>query len=134
MRNSLGDLRCACVLWERYIITQDIGKRRIPVLTLERSCAEQHFVNQNAECPPIYCTGMTISLDHFRSDIFFSTYERVGSEICYAEDSLLDLSCFESPISLLEHLLGRIVSRDQSLKALYDPTDAAKCLPMLVLY
>ena len=74
----------ACTsLGEGYFVTEDIGEGGISVLALERRGAEEHLVDQYAQCPPIDGAGVTIAPDHLGCDIFFGADKGIGSEICY---------------------------------------------------
>lgn len=66
---------------EGNFITQDIGKRGIPVLAFERSGAVQHFIYQNAKSPPVHRACMSTAFDDFRCNILFGTHEGVRSEV-----------------------------------------------------
>lgn len=72
------------MLWERHIIPQDIRKRSIAVLSLERRGSEEHLVNQYAQRPPIDRTGMSTAFDNLRRNVLLRTDKRVRSEIVYA--------------------------------------------------
>lgn len=63
------------MLWERNIISQYVCKGCIAILALERSSTEQHLIDQNAEGPPIYRTGMATSFDNLWCNILLRTNE-----------------------------------------------------------
>lgn len=63
------------------ILPQDVGKGRVPVLTLERSRAVQHLVDQDAQGPPVYGAGMSAALDDLGRDVLLGPDERVRPEV-----------------------------------------------------
>ena len=69
---------------ERDFISQNIRKGRVSIFAFERRCAEQHFVDKDAQCPPVNSASMTITFNNFRSNVFLCPDERVGTEIRYA--------------------------------------------------
>jgi hypothetical protein len=77
---------------EGYLVPQNIGKRRVPVLALERRSAVQHFVNQDTERPPIDRTSVSATLDYFWRDVLLRSYERVCPEVV---DTRLGVDCRE---------------------------------------
>ena len=72
------------MLWERHVIAENVSKRLISAFALEGCSAEEHFVNQYAERPPVDCASMTAAFDDFRCNVFFCTDERVGTKVGYA--------------------------------------------------
>jgi hypothetical protein len=80
----LGYLRSSCVIREWDVFPEDVCKRRVPVLALERRRAVKHLVDQNAQRPPIHCARMATSLDDLRRNVLFGSYKRIRSEIRYA--------------------------------------------------
>ena len=84
----LGYLRSAGIVWKRDILTQDIRECRSPVFALERGCAVEHLIYQDAQRPPIHRTGMTTALDNFGRDVLLSPDKRVGSEVCNARSCI----------------------------------------------
>lgn len=69
------------MLGEWDLLAQNVGKSRITIFAFERSGAVKHFVNENAQSPPIHCTGMPTSLDDLRCDVLFGSNKRVGPEV-----------------------------------------------------
>ena len=59
------------MFWEGNFFTENVGKRRVTVLAFERRRTVQHFVDQNAQSPPVDSTGMPTALYNFRSDVLF---------------------------------------------------------------
>ncbi len=80
----LGYLRRPGVLWEGDIISQDICKGLVPALALEGSRAEEHFIDQYTERPPIHCACMSTAFDDFWCNVLFCTDEGICTEIGYA--------------------------------------------------
>lgn len=72
------------MLREGDLVPQDIGERRVAVFTFERGSAEQHFVDEDAQCPPINGACVTVAFDHFWCNILFGANERIRSEVGYA--------------------------------------------------
>jgi len=58
-----------------HIISKDIGKGGISVLSLERRRTKEHLVDQDAKRPPVDSTGVSVALDHFWCDVFFCADE-----------------------------------------------------------
>ena len=81
MPDLLGDIRRPSTLRKRHLIPQNIRKRSIAILTLERRSPKQHLINQYTQGPPIHGTRMATSLDHLRGNILFRPDERVCAEI-----------------------------------------------------
>lgn len=72
------------MLWERYFIAENIRECLIPAFAFEGCGAEEHFIDQYTERPPIDCTSMTATFNNFWCNIFFRTDERISSEVRYA--------------------------------------------------
>lgn len=77
-------LWCPTLFGEGHLIPQYIGKGGVAILALEGRCAIQHFVDEDAESPPIYSAGVAAAFDHFRGNIFFSAHKGIRSEVCDA--------------------------------------------------
>jgi hypothetical protein len=69
------------MIGEGDILPQNVCKCSIPVLALERGRAVQHFVNQDAECPPIHSARVAAALDDLGRDVFLGADERIGAEV-----------------------------------------------------
>ena len=69
---------------KRYFITQDICKRGVAVLALERGSAVEHFIDQDAQRPPVDGAGVAATFDHLGRDILLRTDERIRAEVGYA--------------------------------------------------
>ena len=72
------------MLGEWYVIAQNVSERLISAFAFERRGAEEHFIDQYTERPPVHCTGMTATFNDFWCNVLFCTDERVGSEVRYA--------------------------------------------------
>lgn len=72
------------MLWEWHVIAENVSERLVPAFTLEWCGAEEHFIDQYTEGPPVHCAGMTATFDDFWCNVFFCTDERVGPEVRYA--------------------------------------------------
>lgn len=72
------------MLGEWDVIAQNVSERLISAFAFERCGAEEHFVDQYTERPPVHCTSMTATFNDFWCNVFFCTNERVGSEVRYA--------------------------------------------------
>ena len=72
------------MLWERHIIAENVSKCLISTFALERCSAEEHFIDEYAERPPVDCASMTAAFDDFWCNVFFRTDERVGTKVGYA--------------------------------------------------
>ena len=83
-KHILADVGRPRAFRERYLISQDVGKSRIPILALERCGREQHLVDQDPQRPPIDGAGVSATLDDFRRNVFLRADEAVRSEIRYA--------------------------------------------------
>ena len=82
--NLLRYLRRARTLREGYLVPENVGKRCIAVLALERRSSIQHLVYQYTKGPPIDRTCVSTALDDFWRDVLLGTNKRVGSEVVYA--------------------------------------------------
>ena len=69
------------MLWEWHVIAEYVSEGLIPIFPLEWCGAEEHFIYQYTERPPVNCAGMTAAFDDFWCNVFFGTNERVGSKI-----------------------------------------------------
>ena len=78
---SLADLRCSAAFWKRYLVPQDVCKCGVSVLSLEWRRAVQHFINQNAQRPPINGACVAASFDDLWCNVLFGSDERVCSKI-----------------------------------------------------
>ena len=91
------------MIWERNLISQDIGECGVAVLPLERRRPEQHLVHQDSQSPPINSTGVAIAFDDLRCDVFLSADKGVGSEVSHHRagvDSLDDVFLQKRKINL----------------------------------
>ena len=86
----LGDIGSTTSFWEGNFVSEDIGECRIPVLALEWCSAEEHFVYQDTECPPVNRTRVSTALDHFWCNVLFSSDKGVGTEV---SDTALRVDC-----------------------------------------
>lgn len=66
---------------ERNVITEDICESGVTVLALERGGTVQHFVNQNTQRPPIYCTSVTATFNDFWCNVFLCADKGIGAEV-----------------------------------------------------
>lgn len=57
------------MVWEGNVLAQDVGKGGISVLALERRGSVEHFIDENAQRPPIHCTGVATALDHLGGNV-----------------------------------------------------------------
>ena len=69
------------MLGERYIIAEDIRKRSVTVFSLEGGCSVEHFVDEDAEGPPVDGGGVATAFDDFGGDVFFGADEGVCAEV-----------------------------------------------------
>lgn len=69
------------MVWEGNIFPQDVGKRSVAVLSLKWRCTVKHFVNQDAQRPPIDSARVAAALDNLWRNVFFRADKRVGSEV-----------------------------------------------------
>ena len=83
IEDLLRDLSCIGMLWEGYLISKDVGKGSIAVLTLEWSSAKQHLINEYTEGPPIDSAGVPVTLDDLGCNVFFRADKGIRSEVCY---------------------------------------------------
>ena len=69
------------MVWKWYLITENIGKGCIAVLTLEWCCSKEHFVDEDTQGPPIHGTGVSVSFDDLRSNVLLGSNEGVRAEV-----------------------------------------------------
>ena len=63
------------MLWEGNIISQNVGKGSVAVLSFEGCSPKQHLVNQYAQSPPINRTRVSTALDNFWRNILLSSHK-----------------------------------------------------------
>ena len=71
------------MLWEGYVVAEDICECLIPAFAFEGGGAEQHFVDEDSEGPPVDCACVAAAFDDFGGYVLFCAYEGIGSEIRY---------------------------------------------------
>lgn len=69
------------MLGERYFIPEDVAECRVAILALEGRGPVEHFVDQNAQGPPVHGTGVPATLDHLRGYVLFSPDKGICPEI-----------------------------------------------------
>lgn len=77
----LGDGGRARVFWEWHVIAENIRECSVAVFPFERRGAVEHFVDENAERPPVDGGGVTAAFDDFGGDVFFGADEGVCAEV-----------------------------------------------------
>ena len=78
---SLRDRRRTRAFWEGHVVSQDVRKRCVSVLAFEGGGPVEHFVDQDAECPPVYCAGVAATFDDLRRDVFLRAHKGICSEV-----------------------------------------------------
>lgn len=92
---------------ERYIFTENICKRGIAILALEGRCAVKHFIDENAQRPPVNSASMAATLNNLWRNVFLGAYKRVGSEVGDARSRINGRESV-SPCAILAHNHGRL--------------------------
>ena len=59
------------MLWEGYVVAEDISECGVSVLALERCGSKEHFVDKDPQGPPVNCAGVAATLNNFWSNVFF---------------------------------------------------------------
>lgn len=95
------------MIGERNIFTQNVCKRGIAILALKGRCAVKHFIDENAERPPVNSASMAATLNNLWRNVFLCADKRVGSEVGDAR-SRINGGESVGPRAILAHNHGRL--------------------------
>ena len=79
--NLLADLCHVRMVRERHFISEDVRKSGVSILALEWGRSEKHFINQDAQSPPVHGAGVSIAFDHFWGYVFLRADKGIRSEV-----------------------------------------------------